>query len=414
MRYLYSLIFLLLLPLILLRLLWKGRQLPAYRQHIGERLGFYPFISGRFIWLHAVSVGETRAAAPLVRQLQQRYPGFSLLLTQMTPTGRETAQQLFGNSVSCVYLPYDLPWITRRFLLHFRPALGILMETEIWPNLIDQCQRLNVPLYLVNARLSERSAKGYAKLQRLVRPAFAGLTRIAAQTEEDARRLANLGANQPVVCGNIKFDVTPPHDLDQQHARLVSLLGENRQVLLWASTREGEEIQLLDAFQQLQWPDNLLLLVVPRHPQRFEEVANQISQRGLSLQKRSAGLPIAANTRVVLGDSMGEMFAYFSVASIAIIGGSIQPLGGQNLIEACAVGTPVLFGPHMFNFAEASRLALEAGAAQQANSAIELLTQAHVLLQNPLRQQQMAAAGVAFAQSHRGAAERIIALLPDL
>lgn len=414
MRYLYSLVFLLLLPLILLRLYWKGRQLPAYRQHIGERLGFYPPNSGRYIWLHAVSVGETRAAAPLVRQLQQRYPGFSLLLTQMTPTGRETARQLFGDSVLCAYLPYDLPWITRRFLRHFRPAFGIVMETEIWPNLIDQCQRLNVPLYLANARLSGRSAKGYAKLQGLVRPAFAGLTRIAAQTMDDARRLSELGANQPLVCGNIKFDVTPPHDLDQQHARLISLLGENRLVLLWASTREGEEAQLLDAFQQLHWPDNLLLLVVPRHPQRFEEVANQISQRGLSLQKRSAGLPIAANTRVVLGDSMGEMFAYFSVADIAIIGGSIQPLGGQNLIEACAVGTPVLFGPHMFNFAEASRLALEAGAAQQAESALDLLTQAHALLLDPLRQKQMGAAGVAFAQSHRGATERIIALLPDL
>ena len=414
MRYLYSLLFLLLLPLILLRLYWKGRQLPAYRQHIGERLGFYPPVSGRYIWLHAVSVGETRAAAPLVRQLQQRYPGFSLLLTQMTPTGRETAQQLFGDSVRCIYLPYDLPWITRRFLQHFRPAFGILMETEIWPNLIDQCQRLNVPLYLANARLSERSAKGYAKLQKLVRPAFAGLTRIAAQTADDARRLSELGANQPLVCGNIKFDVAPPLDLDQQRARLVSLLGENRQVLLWASTREGEEAPLLDAFLQLQWPDNLLLLVVPRHPQRFEEVANQISQRGLSLQKRSAGLPIAANTRVVLGDSMGEMFAYFSVANVAIIGGSIQPLGGQNLIEACAVGTPVLFGPHMFNFAEASRLALEAGAAQQAESALDLLTQAHALLLDPSRQKQMGAAGVAFAQSHRGATQRIIDLLPDL
>ena len=414
MRYLYSLLFLLLLPLILLRLYWKGRQLPAYRQHIGERLGFYPPVSGRYIWLHAVSVGETRAAAPLVRQLQQRYPGFSLLLTQMTPTGRETAQQLFGDSVRCIYLPYDLPWITRRFLQHFRPAFGILMETEIWPNLIDQCQRLNVPLYLANARLSERSAKGYAKLQKLVHPAFAGLTRIAAQTADDARRLSEVGANQPLVCGNIKFDVAPPLDLDQQRARLVSLLGENRQVLLWASTREGEEVQLLDAFQQLHWPENLLLLVVPRHPQRFEEVANQISQRGLSLQKRSAGLPIAANTRVVLGDSMGEMFAYFSVANVAIIGGSIQPLGGQNLIEACAVGTPVLFGPHMFNFAEASRLALEAGAAQQAESALDLLTQAHALLLDPSRQKQMGAAGVAFAQSHRGATQRIIDLLPDL
>ena len=414
MRYLYSLLFLLLLPLILLRLYWKGRQLPAYRQHIGERLGFYPPVSGRYIWLHADSVGETRAAAPLIRQLQQRYPEFSLLLTQMTPTGRETAQQLFGDSVRCIYLPYDLPWITRRFLQHFRPAFGILMETEIWPNLIDQCQRLNVPLYLANARLSERSAKGYAKLQKLVRPAFAGLTRIAAQTADDARRLSELGANQPVVCGNIKFDVAPPLDLDQQRARLVSLLGENRQVLLWASTREGEEAPLLDAFLQLQWPDNLLLLVVPRHPQRFEEVANQISQRGLSLQKRSAGLPIAANTRVVLGDSMGEMFAYFSVANVAIIGGSIQPLGGQNLIEACAVGTPVLFGPHMFNFAEASRLALEAGAAQQAESALDLLTQAHALLLDPSRQKQMGAAGVAFAQSHRGATQHIIDLLPDL
>jgi 3-deoxy-D-manno-octulosonic-acid transferase len=413
MRFLYSLIFLLLLPLILLRLYWKGRQLPAYRQHIGERLGFYPSMSGRFIWLHAVSVGETRAAAPLVRQLQQRYPEFSVLLTQMTPTGRETAQQLFGNSVTCVYLPYDLPWIIRRFLRHFRPAFGILMETEIWPNLIQQCRQANVPLYLANARLSERSAKGYARLQRLVRPAFAGLTRIAAQTAEDAQRLAVLGANQPLVCGNIKFDVSPPPDLAQQSARLAGLLGENRQILLWASTREGEEEQLLDAFQQLQWPDLLLLLIVPRHPQRFDDVANQIHQRGLSLQKRSAGLPIAASTRAVLGDSMGEMFAYFSVADVAIIGGSIQPLGGQNLIEACAVGTPVLFGPHMFNFAEASRLALEAGAAQQADSADELLAQAHILLQNLPRRQQMGFAGIAFSQAHRGATERIIALLPN-
>ena len=215
------------------------------------------------------------------------------------------------------------------------------------------------------------------------------------------------------MCGNIKFDVSPPADLAQQSAKLADLLGENRQILLCASTREGEEALLLDAFQQLQWPDKVLLLIVPRHPQRFDEVANQISQRGLNLQKRSAGLPIAATTRAVLGDSMGEMFAYFSVADVAIIGGSIQPLGGQNLIEACAVGTPVLFGPHMFNFAEASRLALEAGAAQQANSADELMAQAHTLLQDLPRQQQMAAAGVAFSQAHRGATERIIALLPD-
>lgn len=413
MRYVYSLVFLLLLPLILLRLYWKGRQLPAYRQHIAERLGFYPPVTGRFIWLHAVSVGETRAAAPLVRQLQQRYPGFTLLLTQMTPTGRETAQQLFGDSVKCVYLPYDFPWIVQRFLRYFRPAFGVLMETEIWPNLIHQCQLQNVPIYLVNARLSERSARGYRKLRKLVQPAFAGLTLVAAQTKDDAQRLAQLGVERIEVCGNIKFDVTPPADLSQQTARLTTLMGAQRQIMLWASTREGEEALLLDAFLQQQWSSDLLLLIVPRHPQRFDEVENLLLQRGLTVQRRSRGQTLAATTQVCLGDSMGEMFAYFSIADVAIIGGSILPLGGQNLIEACAVGTPVLFGPHMFNFAEASMLALRAGAALQAQSPHELLVQAKSLLEDLRRRQQMADAGIAFSQAHRGATEKIVALLPQ-
>lgn len=412
MRYVYSLVFLLLLPIILLRLYWKGRQLPAYRQHITERLGFYPPAMGRFIWLHAVSVGETRAAAPLVRQLQQRYPEFTLLLTQMTPTGRETAQQLFGDSVKCVYLPYDLPWIVQRFLRHFRPAFGVLMETEIWPNLIHQCQQHNVPIYLVNARLSARSARGYGKLRKLVQPAFAGLTMVAAQTIDDAQRLARLGVKRVEVCGNIKFDVAPPADLQQQAARLTSLVGAQRQIMLWASTREGEEALLLDAFLQQQWSSDLLLLIVPRHPQRFDEVENLLLQRGLTVQRRSRGQTLAATTQVCLGDSMGEMFAYFSIADVAIIGGSILPLGGQNLIEACAVGTPVLFGPHMFNFSEASTLAQQAGAALQSQSPLELLVQAKSLLEDSRRRQQMADAGVTFSQAHRGATEKIVALLP--
>lgn len=412
MRRIYSLVFLLLLPLILLRLYWKSRQLPAYRQHIAERLGFYPPVTGRFIWLHAVSVGETRAAAPLVRQLQQRYPGFRLLLTQMTPTGRETAEQLFGDSVKCVYLPYDLPWIVRRFLRHFRPAFGVLMETEIWPNLIHQCRLQNVPIYLVNARLSERSARGYGKLRKLVQPAFAGLTLVAAQTKDDARRLAQLGVERMEICGNIKFDVAPPADLPQQTTKLTTLMGAQRQIMLWASTRDGEEALLLDAFLQQQWSSNLLLLIVPRHPQRFDEVENLLLQRGLTVQRRSRGQTLAASTQVCLGDSMGEMFAYFSIADVAIIGGSILPLGGQNLIEACAVGTPVLFGPHMFNFAEASMLALQSGAALQSQSPTELLAQAKLLLEDLPRRQQMADAGMAFSQFHRGATEKIVALLP--
>ena len=410
MRQVYTLIFLLLLPLILLRLWWKGRQLPGYRRHIGERLGIYPRFEGKCIWLHAVSVGETRAAAPLIRRLQQLYPDHVVLLTQMTPTGRETARELFGDSVLCVYLPYDLPWLTARFLRHFRPAFGILMETEIWPNLIHQSRRQVVPVYLVNARLSERSAKGYARFMSLAGPAFAGLAAVAAQTDADAARLAGLGAPRVEVCGNIKFDVQPPADLAEKSAALRQLCGE-RPILLLASTRDGEETLLLDAFLKQDWPASLLLLVVPRHPQRFEAVETLIRQRGLSLQRRSHGQPVAATTQVLLGDSMGEMFGYYSIADVALIGGSVLPLGGQNLIEACAVGTPVLFGPHMFNFAEASRMALEAGAALQADQPAELMQLAADLMADTGRQAAMKRAGLAFSQAHRGATDRMIALL---
>lgn len=413
MRQLYSLLFLLLFPFILLRLWWKGRQLPGYRQHICERLGWYPPAAGRYIWLHAVSVGETRAAAPLVRALRQRYPGYTLLLTQMTPTGRDTARELFGDSCVCVYLPYDLAWPVARFLRHFRPAFGVLMETEIWPNLVNQCVVQRVPLYLVNARLSERSARGYGKLRRLARPAFAGLSAVAAQTEADAERLKELGAQQISVCGNIKFDVQPPAEAPQKTALLRSLCGD-RPILLLASTRDGEEAVLLDAFLHQKWPEKLLLLVVPRHPQRFDEVAALLLQRGLTCQRRSGGMPVSASTRALLGDSMGEMFAYYGVADVALIGGSILPLGGQNLIEACAVGTPVLFGPHMFNFAEASKLALEAGAAAQADDADALMQLAASLLSDSQRCQAMSRAGIEFSRAHRGATDRIVALLPML
>ncbi len=412
-RWLYTLLFVLAMPLVLLRLWWKGRRLPAYRQHLGERFGHYLPVSGDVIWLHAVSVGETHAAAPLVRRLLQAYPDCTLLLTQMTPTGREAARQLFGDSVRCVYLPYDLPWLTDRFLRHFRPRFGILMETEVWPNLVGSCQRLGVPLMLVNARLSERSAKGYQRLRWLAGPAFAGLDAVAAQTIADAERIVALGARRVEVCGNIKFDVQPPGQLDQQADTLRELIG-SRLVLLLASTRDGEEALLLDAFRLQDWPENLLLVMVPRHPQRFDEVLALMQQRGLSVSRRSQSAPVGAGTRAWLGDSMGEMFAYYRVADVAIIGGSIAPLGGQNLIEACAVGTPVLFGPHMFNFAEASQLAIHAGAARQADNAAQLMQQAAALLADPASRRAMGEAGRAFSVAHRGATDRIMGLLASV
>jgi 3-deoxy-D-manno-octulosonic-acid transferase len=411
-RALYSILLLLATPAIVLRLLWRARKQPAYLDHWGERLGFYgPAASAPVVWLHAVSVGETRAAQPLVEILRLRYPDHRILFTHMTATGRQTSRDLFGSQADRVYLPYDSPWAVRRFLRHFRPRFGLIMETELWPNLIAACRALGTPLLLVNARMSDKSARLYARWPQLTRTALRDLTAIAARGEEDAARLTSLGAREVTVVGNLKFDITPPPGQLTLGSNLRDLWGSGlRPVLLAASTREGEEALLLDAL--LARPiANLLLVIVPRHPQRFDEVASLVAQRGMRLKRRSEGRRIAAETHVVLGDSMGEMFAYYAASDVAFIGGSLLDYGSQNLIEACAVGVPLLLGPSVYNFAEAAQAALACGAARPVENAPALLVAAAELLGNAEARRRMGAAGQAFVAQHRGASARTLALL---
>ena len=422
MRLLYTLAWWLALPLVLARLWLRGRQEPGYRQHWGERLGFY----GRqaksqapTIWLHAVSVGETRAAEPLIDALLAAWPACRIVLTHMTPTGRATGKSLFarhGARLVQSYLPYDTGAMPARFIRHFAPRICILMETEVWPNLIHQCNRYKVPVVLANARLSQRSLGKAQRLGKLIADAARGITLVAAQTQDDADRVRQLGVQDVVVTGSIKFDVVVPEAALATGAALRAAIGQ-RPVLLCASTREGEEQLILDAYIRASLPANALLLIVPRHPQRFDEVEKLIAAQGLTVQRRS-GLAqndaVAGGTQVLLGDSMGEMFAYYAACDCAFVGGSLLPLGGQNLIEPAALGKPVLIGPHTFNFALVTEQAIAAGAAALVEDADALMAQGAALLQDPARLSSMGERALAFANQHRGATPRTIAAIKPL
>jgi 3-deoxy-D-manno-octulosonic-acid transferase len=398
----------LLLPYVFFHLLWRARKQPEYLQHIAERFGFYEVRSDKpVIWLHTVSVGETRAAANMVKRLQENYPDYQLLLTHTTPTGREASEQLYGDNVLRVYLPYDYPFAARRFLSHFRFRAGILLETEIWFNLIHFCRTEKMPLLLLNARLSEKSAARYARYPNLVRLGLRELSAIAAQSTTDAERLTALGGEKVSVMGNLKFDIEPPAAMLELGRQLRSQFGVDREIFLAASTREGEEALLLDALKLLQI-SGLLTVIVPRHPQRFAEVEALLSRRGFRFQRRSENRAITPETQVVLGDSMGEMFAYYAACDIAFIGGSLLPFGGQNLIEACAVGKPVLIGPHTYNFAQASQLAVASGAAVRVQDAAELVQTLQNLLSHPDQMAEIGHAGQIFVSANRGATERAL------
>jgi 3-deoxy-D-manno-octulosonic-acid transferase len=411
MRFLYTFLLYLLWPFALALLAWRGRRGPGALRHVRERFGYYAAApDAPLIWLHAVSVGETRAAEPLVRALQARHPQCRILLTHMTATGRETGETLFGGRVVRCYIPFDFPGAAARFLDHFRPRAGIFMETEIWPNLLRAAGERSLPLYLVNARLSEKSFTSYRRFAGLVRASLTAFTAVAAQSREDARRLSALGARDVRVTGNLKFDVTPPPDQLELGRTLRQGFGTARPVLLAASTREREEALLLDAFEGVAVP-GLLIVIVPRHPQRFDEVARLLEARGIRYQRRSAHAATAPDTRVVLGDSMGEMFAFYAACDVAFIGGSLVPLGGQNLIEACAAGKPVLIGPSSYNFAEAAALATEAGAAIQVPDPDALAREAERLLRDTSAAGCMSEAALAFANAHRGATARVLELI---
>lgn len=423
-RTLYTFLFHLGLPLVFLRLLWRARRAPAYSRRIGERFAFgLPVLRPGGIWVHAVSVGESIAAAPMIRELMARYPELPITITCMTPTGSERIRALFGGSeyagrVQHCYLPYDLPWAAARFLDRVQPELAVVMETELWPNHIHQCARRGIPVALANARLSERSARGYARFARLTTPMLAELSLIAVQTEAEAERFRRLGARPECVevTGSIKFDLSIDPALP---ARAATLRGqwqaEERPIWIAASTHTGEDEILLATHRQLlvARPDALLILV-PRHPERFGAVYELCRKQDFVTVRRSLDESPEAATQVLLGDTMGELLFLYALADVAFVGGSLVPTGGHNLLEPAALGKPVLTGPHLFNFLDIAAQLRDAGALAEITSAPELTREIETLWSDPARADRMRNAGYTVLKNNQGALGRLLAGLERL
>lgn len=401
-RTLYSLVVMGAQPLLRRKLRRRGAAEPGYLEDVGERFGEYESRAepGR-LWIHAVSLGETRAAEILIEALRRLQPDVRILLTHGTATGRADGRRLLQGGDAQAWLPWDTPQAVRRFLNHHQPIAGVLMETEVWPNLAAQCQAQGLPLVLANARLSEKSLRQTRRLASLSRPAYASLAAVWAQTEADARRLARAGATVKGVFGNVKFDATPDEQqLERGRSWRTAL---TRPVVMLASAREGEEAQLLQSIPPgaaVQW------LIVPRHPQRFDEVAALVAQAGLSVSRRSEWSEAPLPADVWIGDSLGEMALYYALADVALLGGSFEPLGGQNLIEAAACDCPVVMGPHTFNFAEAAELSEAAGAARRVASMAEGVQAALQLVRDDAARRAAVQASREFAEAHRGAAQK--------
>jgi 3-deoxy-D-manno-octulosonic-acid transferase len=380
MRLLYTILLYLLTPLVLLRLLWRGFKAPGYWHRWAERFGFFPVVVTQpSIWVHCVSVGETLAAVPLINRLQQQYPGHVLVVTTTTPTGSAQVSMALGNKVLHAYMPYDLPGSVRRFLDRVRPQLVVILETELWPNLFTACNEQQIPLVIVNARLSPRSIRGYTRFATLASQTLRQVSLITAQTRQDADHFLALGAadEQVMVSGNIKFDMNVPPSLEEQAQALRRGWngGSDGQRPVWvaASTHEGEDEQVLEALRQIhQSLPQLLLVLVPRHPERFDRVAALCRGQGLATVRRSEGTSCKIETAVFVGDTMGELRLFYAAADIAFVGGSLVATGGHNVLEPAMLGRPVIFGPYMFNFTEAAALLLAAKAAVQITDATQL------------------------------------------
>ncbi len=433
--FVYEALWHVLIPFVLLRLLWRSRKNSDYLKHVRERFGFYgtkPSLR-KAVWIHAVSVGETRATQALVESLLKE--GQSILLTHMTPTGRKTGAELYRKAIASgqlqqAYLPYDICWAIEAFLKHYRPQLGLFMETEAWPGFVFRTKQLGVPLFLINARLSGRSFKRVQLFGSAGRSLFQSFVGVLAQSEPDAKRYQALGVNDVIVTGNMKFDVPEKaanQSLGKQWKRV--LREQERLVVCAASTRAGEELIMIDAWKKLlsEFCSEIkpLLIVVPRHPERFTEVANLLYQSTLSFERRSnlsdprssaefASVPHWTNVDVLLGDSMGEMGAYYNATDLVVMGGSLLPTGGQNLIEACANGCPVILGEHTYNFQQASEDAIACGAAvripatlphELAQSLSETIKN---LLTNTAQREIMSAKALEYASVHQGATQRIL------
>lgn len=419
MRLVYTALLTLLTPLIVLRLWLKGRGLPAYRQRIGERFGAVPPAPDAIaVWVHAVSVGESLAALPLIEALIAKHGEGRVWVTTTTPTGSERVTAALGARVRHSYAPYDLPWVVARFLACVRPQRVVVMETELWPNLFRACAARGIPLLIANARLSPRSFAGYGRVAGFARATLADTAHIAAQSPLDAERFTALGAPRVSVVGNLKFDLAIPEAQLARGQRMRAALAAGRPVWVAASTHEGEEEIALAAHRQLlpSLPDALLILI-PRHPQRFDAVAKQVERNGLSLLRRSAldfpetGDAPMTPPQVLLGDSMGEMLAYLEAGDLAFVGGSFVPVGGHNVLEPAALGRPVLFGPHMHNFLPARELLLGVGAAQELSDPSALADAVRTLLRDAAQRRSMGEAGRAAVTANRGSLQRLLALL---
>lgn len=414
-RTLYTALFYLGLPLVAIRLWLRSRKAPAYAKRIGERFSLgLPAMQTGGIWVHAVSVGESIAAAPMIRALLARYPQLPITVTCMTPTGSERIQALFANEprIQHCYLPYDLPCAAARFLDRVQPKLAVIMETELWPNHIDQCARRGIPVALANARLSERSAKGYGRFARLTAPMLGQMSLFAVQTEAEAERFRQLGARPETVevTGSIKFDLSiDPQLLERARALRQQWQAMERPVWIAASTHEGEDAVVLDAHRQLlaSYP-NALLILVPRHPERFNSVFELCQQQGFATVRRSSGEPVSATTSVLLGDTMGELLFLYALADSAFVGGSLVANGGHNLLEPAALAKPVISGPHLFNFLEIAAMLREAGALQEVDDAEGLAVAVQRLFELPRDAQKMAEAGLKVLKANQGALQRLL------
>jgi len=414
-RTLYSFLFHLGLPLVALRLWLRARKAPAYARRVGERFARgLPVLRPDGIWVHAVSVGESIAAAPMIRALLAKYPQLPITVTCMTPTGSERIKALFADEprIQHCYLPYDLPWAAARFLDAARPKLAVIMETELWPNHIHQCAKRGIPVALANARLSARSAKGYGRFARLTRPMLEEMSLIAVQTEAEAERFRQLGARPECVevTGSIKFDLSIDPQLLVRAAELRGQWqAQERPVWIAASTHEGEDAVVLAAHRQLlgNYP-NALLILVPRHPERFDSVFALCQEQGFATVRRSSGEPVSAQTSVLLGDTMGELLFLYALADSAFVGGSLVPNGGHNLLEPAALCKPVLSGPHLFNFLEIAALMREAGALQEVEDAEGLAVAVQRLFELPRDAQKMGEAGLKVMRANQGALQRLL------
>ena len=414
-RTLYTLLFHLGLPLVAIRLWLRARKAPAYAKRVGERFALnLPAMQPGGIWVHAVSVGESIAAAPMIRALLKRYPQLPITVTCMTPTGSERIQALFADEprIQHCYLPYDLPWAAARFLDRMQPTLAVIMETELWPNHIHQCAKRGIPVALANARLSARSAKGYARFAKLTRPMLQEMSLIAVQTEVEAERFRQLGARPECVqvTGSIKFDLTiDPQLLINARALREQWQALERPVWIAASTHDGEDAIVLAAHRQLLTRySNALLILVPRHPERFSSVFELCQSQGFDTVRRSTGELVNAQTQVLLGDTMGELLFLYALADSAFVGGSLVPNGGHNLLEPAALAKPVLSGPHLFNFLEIAALLRGAGALEEVDDAQGLAIAIQRLFELPQDAQRMAQAGLKVMQANQGALQRLL------